>query len=283
MKVGKGRRSAVRAVSSVLVVLALAVTGLVGSASAATKELILYYAFEPTPGASSSSQPSLGNDGDGAVATSVVTASGGMVTGVASRPRQGRAVRFPAFDPSAYGERAVVKIVNRTTTDALAPGRRNFAWSASFKVDGESAEHTSTSHDNGDNLFQRGLYYDTQFKLDVDKHRPGCRLRGSTGAGGAVRVVAPVTVSANRWYRATCTRSGSKLTITLARFDAYGRVDRSWSRSATSKVGFGSITWRNIHTPVTLGGKLTPSGTLTSSSDQFNGVVDNPQLRIWNP
>lgn len=269
-----------RAVSVVLAVLALAVAGLVGSASATIKELILSYAFEPASGATSSSQPSLGNDGDGAVSTSVVTASGGTLTGVASRPGQGRAVRFPAFDPSADGARAVVKIVNRTTTDVLAPGRRDFAWSAAFKVDAKSAEHTSTSHDNGDNLFQRGLYNDTQFKLDVDNHRPGCRLRGSTGGSGAVRVVAPVTVSASRWYRATCTRSGSKLTITLARFDSSGHVDRSWSRTATSKVGFGRVTWRNIHTPVTVGGKLTPSGTLTRSSDQFNGVVDNPALRI---
>jgi hypothetical protein len=283
MKVNKPRRSAVCAVSAVLAVQALAVAGLQGSAAASTKELVLYYGFEPAPGATSSSPPSLGNDGDGAVSASVVTASGGTLTSVASRPKQGRAVRFPAFDPGAYGRRAVVKIVNRTTTDVLAPRRRDFAWSAAFKVDADSAEHTSTSRDNGDNLFQRGLYNDTQFKLDVDKHRPGCRLRGSTGDSGAVRVVSPVIVSANRWYRATCTRSGNKLTITLARFNSYGRVDRSWSRTATSKAGFGSITWRNIHTPVSVGGKLTPRGTLTRSSDQFNGVVDNPALRIVNP
>jgi hypothetical protein len=280
MKVNTPRRSAVCAVSAVLAVQALAVAGLQGSASASTKELVLYYGFAPAPGASSSTQPSLGNDGDGAVNTSVVAASGGTLTSVASRPRQGRAVRFPALGPTVSGGRAVVKIVNRTNKDVLAPGRRDFAWSAAFKVDAESARRTSGSHDNGDNLFQRGLYKDTQFKLDVDEHRPGCRLRGSTGSSGAVRVVSPVTVSAKRWYRATCTRTGRKLTITLARFDSHGRVDRSWSRTATSKGGFGSVTWQNIRTPVSVGGKLTPRGTLTRSSDQFNGVVDNPALRI---
>jgi len=274
---------AVRAVSATLAVLTFSVVGNVGSASATTTDLVLYYPFEPPAAASSTTQPFLGNDGDGAVDTSVVESSGGTLTSVSSRPGQGQAVRFPAFDPSEYGARAVVRIVNRTSTDVLAPGRRNFAWSAAFKIDAESAEHSRTSHDNGDNLLQRGLYYGPQFKLDVDDHRPGCRLRGSTGGSGAVRVVSAVTVSANRWYRATCTRSGNRLTIKLTLFAADGSVTRSWRRSATSKVGFGKLSWRNIDTPVTIGGKLTPSSTTSTSSDQFNGVVDNPQLRIWNP
>jgi hypothetical protein len=166
----------------------------------------------------------------------------------------------------------------------MAPGSRDFAWSVAFKVDADSSDHSTNSFDNGDNLLQRGLYNDDQFKLDVDDDVPGCRLQGSTGDAGAVRVVAPMTVSAGQWYRATCNRFGDRLMITVVAFGADGAPARSWTSSETSAVGFGSLTWKDIDTPVTIGGKLDADATLPAgSTDQFNGVVDNPQLRIGTP
>jgi hypothetical protein len=257
----------------------------VASASATTKDVVLYYGFDRAPDSGTAAQTiPLGNDGDGPVEASIVTSHGGTLTIAASRAGQGDAARFPAFDPTESGQRAVVEIENRTDTDVLAPRSRDFAWSAAFKVDARSSDHSGTSYDDGDNLFQRGLYDDDQYKLDVDDHQPGCRLRGSTGDAGAVRVVAPVTVSPDKWYRATCDRSGDRLTITVVAFDAEGRATRSWTNSATSSVGFGSLTWKDIKTPVTIGGKLDADATpADGSTDQFNGVVDNPQLRIYNP
>jgi hypothetical protein len=256
--------------------------GTVASGSAATGEVVLSYPFEPTPTATSTTV--FGNDGDGSVTTTAVRAYGGTLSSVASVPGQGDALRFPTFDPSSTGARAVVEVRNSTSTDVLAPGYRDFSWSIAFKVDATSAVHSSTSHDDGDNMFQRGLYSTVQYKLDVDAHRPGCRIRGTTGSAGAVKVVAPVTVSPDRWYRATCTRTGSKLTVTVDAYGSDGQITQTWTRSATSSVGFGSLTWKNKATPVAIGGKLTSTGTFPSGSvDQFNGVLDNPTLTYSTP
>jgi hypothetical protein len=273
----------VRTVTLGLTVLATVGLATVASASATTKDVVLYYSFDHgRDGGSSTRTIPLDNDGDGAVSASVVSSNGGTLTRTASRPGQGDGARFPAFDPGESGSRAVVEIQNRTGTDVLAPGSRDFAWSVAFKVDAQSSDHSGSSYDDGDNLFQRGLYNDDQYKLDVDDHQPGCRLQGSTGDAGAVRVVAPMTVAPNTWYRATCNRWGDRLTITVVAFDADGTATRSWTNSETSSVGFGSLEWKDADTPVTIGGKLTADATpADGSTDQFNGVVDNPQLRIY--
>ncbi len=278
---GRTTKGAVGAAAGALALAGVATAVGAGSASADSGERLVAFDFSTPSDALGAKQTRFGNDGTASVTTSVVSAGAGQVTSVASRDGAGTAVRLPAFDPSAGGPRAVISVVNASGTDQMAPGSRSFSWGADFVLAADSATHSSGSHDDGDNLVQRGLYGHTQMKLDADGRRPGCRLRGSTGPAGAVRVVAPMTVDAGHWYRATCSRSGATLSITVSQFDASGAVARTWSRSATSDAGFGSITWGQTRTPLTIGGKLTSRGHLTSgSSDQFNGRVDNVVLRI---
>jgi len=283
MRARASRRSGVRSGTMVLAVVAAIGLG-TGTASAVTADpgdTVVSYDFEPVVAADGTSQTILTNGGSADVVTSVVSAYGGTVQAVESRPTQGTAVRFPTFDASSTGPRAVVKIVNRTSTDVLAPGSRDFSWSADFNIDAETSSHTRGSTDNGDNLFQRGLFSDTQYKLDVDDHQPSCRLRGSSGATGAVRVIAPLTVVPSQWYHATCTRTGNQLSIEVDAFDDTGAVTQQWTRTATSKRGFGTFTWAKTGTPLSIGGKLTATGKPAGGSgDQFNGVVDNAVLTI---
>jgi hypothetical protein len=254
-----------------------------GAATAASVDTVVSYGFEPAMTPDAGAQGVLTNAGSASVTTSVVSAHGGTVDTVASWSGQGSAVRFPAYNPTSSGARAVIKVVNRTSTDVLAPGNRDFSWSADFALDADSESHARGSYDNGNNIFQRGLFGDTQFKLDADGRQPSCRLRGSTGTQGALRVQAPVTVAAGQWYHATCTRTGNTLSIAVQAIAADGSVPGQWSRSATSSRGFGTLTWSKTGTPLTIGGKLSAAGKLTSgSTDQFNGVVDNAVLQFQN-
>jgi hypothetical protein len=263
---------------AVLLVSASAVSASGGAASAGSADTVLSYDFKPVSAADGTSTV-LGSGGSASVQTSVVTANGGRATTVSSRATQGKAVQFPAFDPSASGARAVIKVVNTTSTDQLAPGDRDFSWSADFRLNADSASHASGSQDNGNNLVQRGLYNDTQFKLDADARRPACRLRGSTGDAGALRVTAPVTVAADQWYNATCTRSGNTLTVSVQAFASAGNVTRQWTNSARSSAGFGTVAWAAHGTPLAIGGKLSATGDMVDQcSDQFNGAVDNVTL-----
>jgi len=278
---GRTARVAAGSAAGAIALAGAVTTAGAGSASAAAGQPLVAFSFSAPSGGTGAKQTQFPSDGTASVTTSVVSANGGQVTSVDSRAGAGSAVKLPAFDPSAGGPRAVISVVNAAGSDQMAPGSRSFSWGADFVLSADSATHASGSEDDGDNLVQRGLYGHTQMKLDADGRRPGCRLRGSTGSAGAVRVVAPMTVDAGHWYRATCSRSGSTLSITVSQFDSSGAVARTWSRSATSGAGFGSITWDRVRTPLTIGGKLTSRGHLTSgSSDQFNGRVDNVELRI---
>lgn len=276
------RPRAVRWAAVLLVVASAAPLAAAGSASAAATDAAASYDFEPVTDVTGIATV-LANGGRAAVETSVVTAYGGGLASVGSRATQGSAVQFPAFNPAGSGARAVIKVVNTTGADQLAPGTQDFSWSADFRLDADTESSAKGSHDNGNNLLQRGLFGDTQFKLDVDDRRPSCRLRGSTGDTGAVRVRAPMTVTADQWYNATCTRAGNTLTVAVRSFDATGNVTQQWSSSATSSAGFGSVTWAKVDTPLSIGGKLSATGKLPGYGDQFNGAVDNAVLRFDAP
>jgi len=220
----------------------------------------------------------LSNSGTAAMTTSVVSLNGGQVLPVPSRTAEGVAARFPAFDATRSGARAVIRIMNAGSEDVLDPGSRTITWSADFMVDAISVSKTSGSTDNGNNVLQRGLAGSGhQFKLQVDGKdgkRPGCRVETAVGS---LLVVVPVTVVSSTWYRASCERDGDILTGTVSRLDNDGNVLQTWSRTATytGATPLGDLTFNNPTLPTSIGGKLRDDGTARVAGDQFNGVIDN--------
>jgi hypothetical protein len=221
----------------------------------------------------------VGNSGTASLTTAVVTAGSGQLTGARSRSTQGGAIRFPAFSSSDSAARAVLRVDNAGNTDQMSPGTRDFTWGADVRIDSATYSTRTGTTDNGDNLVQRGLAGSgRQFKLELDAHRPACRVEGG---GGALRVVLPVVLDSTSWYRASCARAGGKLTVSLARYGDTGAVTATWSKSATRSAGFGNLTWQRASIPMSVGGKLTTSGAIVSgASDQLNGTVDNVFLDI---
>lgn len=192
---------------------------------------------------------------------------------VASRPGQGLAAQFPAHNPNAGGPRAVIAITNTTAADAMNPGTSRFVFGADFRVDSTTA--VNTAYDNGNNLVQRGLYHEpAQFKVEIDRNRAVCRVKGSAGS----ITVRSAELSANRWYRALCERvpgSHDTLRITLTDLSTAVRSYAVSSRQGT----IGSVDF-SLARPMSVGGKLASAGRIASSSDQFNGAVDNVLFRI---
>jgi len=249
-----------------MLALVVMVCGVPGSARAEVAARSLTMAVVGTPGtiATGASQFSIG--GDTAVKVTVPTISGGKATVVDGPDSSTRALQFPPYVSSGTYPRAVVG-VTPTTGDALSPGDSDFEYGAVFRVNTTSS---TRSIDNGDNLFQRGLYNDpSQFKLQLDHGYPSCRVRGS---GGQVFVSSPSKVTSGAWYRVTCSRIGSKVTVQWA---PYGSTAAPVTATATGSSGTLSFP---ATTPASIGGKLNPSGTIVSSStDQFNGAVAN----VW--
>lgn len=210
--------------------------------------------------------------GTAPVTRDVVRASGGALK--AGGWRNGsRAFDFPAFTWSSTPPRAVLRVTPLGIGDPLAPGGSNFSFGADFRKDSSSS---GTSVDNGDNLIQRGLWGDSaQYKIEVDGGRPGCRIKGD---GGSVAVRAPLQVDSRLWYRVRCSRVANTVTLTVKEYRADGTV-RSVSAQGTGTIG--RLTWPKVRTPLSVGGKLAPDGALIrSATDQFNGLVTAPQLRI---
>lgn len=212
-----------------------------------------------------------GNTGEMAVHADVVTENGAVLQRVAGR-NGGWALRFPSFEPSAAGGRAVVRLVPANPTDAFSPGGSDFTFGATFRLDTNSQ---GAAGDDGDNLVQFGRYGSpAQYKLDIDGRSPSCRVKGDLGA---VTVKSGVQVSANDWFAVTCRREGEAVTLTTIRYGVDG-VARRWSSSAAGKIG--TVTLPDSRMALSIGGKLTASGNVDSSSDQFNGLIDDVVLRF---
>ncbi|MGN6693318.1 MAG: LamG domain-containing protein, partial [Aquihabitans sp.] len=197
------------------------------------------------------------NHGSAPVAFAVTTLDGGRLVSASARPgSSGRAVRFPTFDPTAPSPRAVIRIKNAGSTDRLDPGTRAIQFGADFALDATSAR-AGSSVDDGNNLLQRGLWDDrTQLKLEVDNGRPICRVKGRSGE---VSIVGSTTVQTGRWYRVSCRRSGSRVTLTLGSWSSTGAyAARSWSKDAAT----GSLTPSSPTIPWSVGGKLNADGTI---------------------
>lgn len=207
------------------------------------------------------------------VAIAIVSRSGGDIA--VSEGRVGEPVlRMPLLLEGKDPPRAVVRVTARSSsTDPLAPGEANFSFGADFLKDRKSS---GTKVDNGDNLIQRGLASDpSQYKIEVDRGRPACRIAGSEGA---VEVKADKKVSSGRWYRVRCTREGDTVTLDLTEYAPYERVVEA-SSQAEGRIG--SVAWPQSETPLSIGGKLAANGDIIkSATDEFNGLIGNPVLTI---
>jgi Laminin G domain len=202
--------------------------------------------------------------GDTTVAIAVAKLSGADLRVVAGPDSaQPRAVQFPSYVSSGTYPRAVLRLSPRTGA-ALSPGSSDFEYGAVFRLDASSS---GRSIDNGNNLLQRGLYSGpAQFKLQVDGGYPSCSVRGSSGR---VYVKSGTKVAADKWYRATCSRIGSRVTVSVTPYGGAATTSRSVTGSSGT-LTFGSSV------PASIGGKLTSTGAVVSSStDQFNGAISS--------
>ena len=220
-------------------------------------------------------QTTFANQGSAPVHVSVVTAHGGKVTSAAGRlGGTDHAARFPVFGDTSTSPRAVVEVANAGSGDPLDPGTQPFTLGADFTLDEVSADGSATSTDNGDNLVQRGRYDDqSQYKLEIDGQRPACRIKG---AAGDLTIHAAMQVTPDRWYRATCRRDSSGVTVSVTWWNADGSsTTKSWTKPGSP----GSMTPASASVPITIGGKLL-GAVIDPSADQYNGHLDNVFVTI---
>lgn len=207
----------------------------------------------------------------------LVTSGGGNVASIESYAGSGQAADFPNYDGTQNGPRAVVAMTNTTGFDVLTPLAQGFSFGADIMSDSVS---TGTSYDNGNNIFQRGLYGDTaQYKIQIDHGYAMCRVKGDKGA---VQITSSHLMPTGSWFRVSCARkvvsTGDKLQLDVTPINADGTLGTMVrSTSAIKKVGRLSYA---LATPVSIGGKLISATQIHSASDQFNGLIDNPVLNI---
>lgn len=202
---------------------------------------------------------------DSALWFSVATAADGRMVLADGPAGAGRALRFPAFSPAGATPAAALLVRPNGTHDPLRPGERDFRFGARFRLDQES---DGSDTDDGDNLMQRGVFEsDTQYKLQIDRGVPSCLVRGEDGQ---VLVKATAEVERETWYAVSCTRDGDGVELRVERDDGAEQQQVVRDPGRTGSVSPG----RKI--PLAIGGKVSPRGQVTTSStDQFNGVVDD--------
>jgi hypothetical protein len=206
----------------------------------------------------------------------VVSSRGGVAQAVPSFPGSGNAVDFPAFDGSRTGPRVAIAVTNAGTGDGLAPTTLPFSFGADVRRD---AVNSGTNYDDGNNVLQRGLCCnESQYKLQVDDDEVSCRIRGQRGA---VTVTSPASLLAGEAYRLSCSRTvgttQDTVTLVVTPIAADGTLGAPVTTTARRAVGRLSFA---TGTPLSIGAKLNPNRTISSSSDQFNGVIDNAWLAI---
>jgi hypothetical protein len=207
----------------------------------------------------------------------LVTANAGTVVGVASFVGSGDAGDYPAYSGGADGPRAVVAMVNTSATDAMTPRAKDFFFGADVNSDAVS---TGSSYDNGNNVFQRGLYGDrAQYKLQIDHGYAMCRVKGDQGS---IALTSKFVMPAGEWFRVRCFRkvlsTGDQLWLEVTPVDADGTLG-TLVRSKSGIKQVGRLTFLP-ETPVSIGGKLISATQIHAASDQFNGLIDNPVLDI---
>jgi len=210
------------------------------------------------------------NSGGAEVDVQTVTWGPGQVS--AARSPHGGALGFPAFSAKDPGF-AILSVVSTGEDDTMSPADEDFAFGADFSIDRVT---TGTPADDGDNLFQRGLYEGSgQYKIQIDNGRPSCRVAGLTGE---VIVTAKARVTPGEWFRVRCTRHVNTVTLDVGTVPDTGPFE--WTTTISQSAPIGTVIMPP-HTPLSVGGKLAEDGTiLPASTDQFNGSVDRVLYRV---
>lgn len=241
---------------------------LAAGAALGTQEWVLHLKV-PDGASRGQSLSTMTQSGTAAVDVTVVGLNGGGA--VVGSPVGGvTSMDLPAYSGSGSAPRAMLRVTPRSTDTSLSPGWADFEFGADFVKDARSS---GSSRDNGDNLIQRGLFSDvSQYKIDIDRGRPACRVKGSKGS---VHARSNVVTKATSSYRVRCVREGEGLRFVVLET----RADGSTSRTEIKKQGaIGAVTWpATQRRPLSVGGKLLAKGSIVASStDQFNGRVSFP-------
>ena len=208
----------------------------------------------------------------------VMSINGGEIIGAPGVTGNGSAGEYPAHSIGPDSPRAVIKITNLANSNLhlLNPAERDFWFGADVNLDTVNA--TPGSNDDGNNVIQRGLYNETsQFKIEVDRLRPSCRIKGSLDD---IRLEGnPITPEET--YRIRCERIGATIRLMVWPVNADGSLGSAVTNTA-QVIDVGPLVFdRGI--PMSIGGKLNNNGTVNASTDQFNGTIDNAILRIDFP
>lgn len=208
----------------------------------------------------------IGNAGT-AAAEIVLLAVNKPTTRFENGPEGTPALRLPRYSGRPGGSYAAVTI-RPQATDWLSPGAADFGFGADITLDADSS---GTAVDNGDNVLQRGLFGDpAQYKLQVDKRRPSCVVRGTEGT---VEAKSRVALEVGVWYRLGCRRAGTAVHLTVQRLSP--AAEPAPAVETTAEGPTGDVTM-DLATPLSIGAKVSATGQLTTSStDQFNGSLDN--------
>ena len=192
-----------------------------------------------------------------------------------ARATKSRVADFPAYVAGPGAPRAVVGVVNKGK-ERLAPGGKAFTIGIDFRVDAAAIAAT----DDGNNLLQRGNFGSpSQYKLQVDDGRVGCRIKG---AKGDTLLVAPTVLTPDRWYRSQCSlkkKSGSCRRWCCGLDGSTSTPSSTWSSAPTISQMFGSLTFPKKR-PLTIGGKLKDRLRIPGRAEQFNGQLDSAYFRI---
>ncbi len=231
---------------------------------------LVYLDFEDRAAPVGEIVPGVTNKGTADVGSEVVTYAGGRIT-LTEGWDTGYAVRFPGYSGSVEAPAAMLLLRSREEADPLSPGTRDFSFGADVRLDDESSGPGS---DNGDNVFQRGTFEDpAQFKLQVDRAVPSCRVAGSEGA---VLVSAADPIAPGEWLRLICERRGDVVSLTV---ELLGDATTS-AQSTQATVEVGVVDFERS-TPLVVGGKVDAEGRgVPASTDQFNGTIDNVSFKV---
>jgi hypothetical protein len=235
---------------------------------------VLHIQFDERVGTTGGTFISPVNSGYAGLSVSVESIGGGEIVRRARAGADNGAARMPHDSGATDAPRAVVAVVDQAGSDELDPARRGFTFGADFTLDSRSEATRRGSTDNGDNLVQRGLYNAaTQYKLQLDRHRVLCRIRGRAGA---VEVTSAARIESGVWYRVRCTRSHRTATLSVTSWTSSGDRTTAMDRA---RGPTGAVNPYRRSVPLSVGGKLSPDGHIVASTDQFNGRIDNVVMR----